>query len=133
MLYSIYLCQICSVQFLSKVIVWWCLIWTCGCCCCCCSILQMNTLRVTRYVHPHLYMCKCRYTAQGERIACVTVFNYPAMQAVALHLLRVFTGSPFPEHEVCYVRSLPWLKVIPTQQDITTFYCSLIILASINQ
>ena len=39
---------------------------------------------------------------------------------------------PFQENEVCYDRSLPWLKVIPTQQDITTFYCSLSILASIN-
>ena len=31
--------------------------------CCCCSVPQLNTLRVTRYVHPHLYMYKCRYTA----------------------------------------------------------------------
>ena len=31
---------------------------------CCCSVPQLNTLRVTRrYVHPHLYMYKCRYTA----------------------------------------------------------------------
>ena len=28
---------------------------------CCCSVPQLNTLRVTRYVHPHLYMYK--YTA----------------------------------------------------------------------
>ena len=26
---------------------------------CCCSVPQLNTLRVTRYVHPHLY----KYTA----------------------------------------------------------------------
>ena len=30
-----------------------------SCYCCCCSVPQLNTLRVTRYVHPHLYM----YTA----------------------------------------------------------------------
>ena len=36
------------------------------------------TLRVTQYVHPHLYMYKYRYTAY-DMIACATVFNYPAM------------------------------------------------------
>ena len=33
---------------------------------CCCSVPQLNTLKVTRYVHPHLYvytLYKCRYTA----------------------------------------------------------------------
>ena len=82
--------------------------------------------------HTRTYY-KHRYTAQGERIACATVSNDPAMKTAALRLPRgVFFKSPFPENEVCYIRSLPWLKVIPTQQDITTFYCSLSVLASIN-
>ena len=30
-----------------------------------------------------------------------------------------FLSAPgFPGNEVCYARSLPWLKIIPTQQDI---------------
>ena len=29
----------------------------------CCSVPQLNTLRVTQYVHPHLYKYKCRYIA----------------------------------------------------------------------
>ena len=29
----------------------------------CCSVPQLNTLRVTRYVHLYLYMYKYRYTA----------------------------------------------------------------------
>ena len=45
----------------------------------CCSVPQLNSLRVTRYMHPHLYMYKYSYTAQGERIACTAVFSYPAM------------------------------------------------------
>ena len=43
------------------------------------SVPQLNTLRVTWYVHPHLYIYKYGYTAQGERIAYVSVFNFPAM------------------------------------------------------
>ena len=34
-----------------------------GDCACCCSIPQLNTLRVTGYVHPHLNMYNYRYTA----------------------------------------------------------------------
>ena len=30
--------------------------------CCCCSVLQLNTQRVTQYVHPHPYKYKCRYS-----------------------------------------------------------------------
>ena len=93
---------------------------------CCYSVPQLNTPRVTRYVQKHLYMYKYKYTAQGERIACATVFNDPTP---ALRLGTVL--SPFLENEVCYVRSLPWLQIIPTQ-DITTVYCSLRVLASIN-
>ena len=37
--------------------------------------------------------------------------------------------SPFPENDFCDVRSLPWLLIIPTQQDIPTFCCSLSVLA----
>ena len=61
------------------------------CCCCCCSVPQLNTQSVTRYVHPHLYMYKCRYTTQGERIACATVFYYPAHGGSRTHF--VFGGS----------------------------------------
>ena len=58
----------------------------------------------TGYVHPHLYMYKCRYTAQGERLACAIVFNDPALQAAELRLRRVL--SPFTENGVWFVREL---------------------------
>ena len=32
----------------------------CWCCCCCCRVHQLNTLRVTHYVHPYKY--KYRYS-----------------------------------------------------------------------
>ena len=32
------------------------------CCCWCCSIPQLNTRRVTDYMHPHPYMYKYRYS-----------------------------------------------------------------------
>ena len=62
--------------------------------CCCCSVPQLNTLRITRYVHPHLYMYNYRYTAQGDRIACATVFNYHAMSAAATQT-NVMTDNPW--------------------------------------
>ena len=36
---------------------------TCVCCCCCCSVPQLNVLRVTLYMHPHLNMHTYRCTA----------------------------------------------------------------------
>ena len=38
----------------------------------CCRVSQLNTPRVTQYVHPHPhpYMYKYRYRPKGNRIAC---------------------------------------------------------------
>ena len=50
-------------------------------CCCCCSVPQINTHSEGHPVRAPtpVDVYKCRYTAQGERIACATVFNDPAM------------------------------------------------------
>ena len=51
-----------------------------NCSSCCSPVPHLNTLtRVTQCVHPHLYRYKYRCNPQGERTACATVFNYPAM------------------------------------------------------
>ena len=78
------------------------------------------TLRVTQYVHPHLYIYDYEYSphrARGLRAQPFSVFL--AVQAAALRLRRIL--SPFPGKEVSSLRSLPWLKIIPTRKDITAF------------
>ena len=59
---------------------------------CCCSVPQLNTRSVTWYVRPSSITPPCRQPRS------------------------IFGGFylPFLENEVCYVRSLPRLKVIPT-------------------
>ena len=49
--------------------------WSVGCC----SAPQLNTLRVTQYVHPHPYIYKYRYSPYSERIVWSTVFNDPTI------------------------------------------------------
>ena len=81
----------------------------------CCSVPQLNTLRVTQYVKPtHVQVV---HRVRGLRV----------------RLRRIL--FLFPENEVCYVRSLPSLKISPppTYQGITTCYCIFSVLASINK
>ena len=47
--------------------------------CCCCSVPQLLRVTQGRYVQPYLYMYKYRYSRWGQRIACMTVSNDPAM------------------------------------------------------
>ena len=80
---------------------------------------QLDTLiRVTQYVHPHIYMHVQVHNYTVHRLRGLRVRPFSMTQP--LH--SVFRGCylPFPENKVCYVMSLPWLKIIPTQQDITT-------------
>ena len=44
----------------------------------CCSVPQLNSLKVTQYVHQHPYMYKYRYRLHRVRIVCATIYNYPA-------------------------------------------------------
>ena len=49
-------------------------------------------------------------------------FTPPCRQPHSISLRSIL--APFPENKVCYVRSLPWLKVIPTTTRHDNSYCS---------
>ena len=81
------------------------------------------TLRVTQYVLPHLYIHVQVQVHSIGREDCVLCDRFQLPRHVGSRTPSSDL-SPFPENEVCYVRRWPWLKpkVIPTPQDITTFY-----------
>ena len=101
----------------------------------CCSVPQLNTLRVTWYVHPHLdTLCiQCKYVPVGtlhrvRGLRAQPFSNTLSCTDVGSRTLSSEGLSPFPKNVqdllIINVRSLPWLKIIPIQ-DMTTFYCSL--------
>ena len=75
----------------------------------------------------HTCTCTCTSTGTLHREDCVwDRFHLPCHVGSRTPSSEGFIW--FPENEVCYVRSLLWLKIIPTQQDIATFDCSLSVL-----
>ena len=111
-----------------------------------CSFPQLNTLRVTQYVHQHLYTKMMYKVLQIQLVLTVQIQS-------TLHWVRglraqLFSVTPpcrqphsifgrflFPFPEMRFFMSgayqYQWLRIIPTQQDIATFYYSLSILASV--
>ena len=97
---------------------------------CCCSVPQLNTeghpVCAPTPVHIQVYV-----QSIGWEVCMCDHFQWPRHVGSRTPSLKDFNS--LSREWGCYVMSLSWLKIIPTQQDITMFYCSLSVLACINK